>query len=300
MNIVQALLRPLSIPLIFACGYWLQEAHEYRFLIRWLLMAMLYVSCLQLAPAHLQIRQSHWRLLAANVLMALLPWWGFTLLGLPKDMALAAFFIGIAPTATATPVIVGFLRGQVGYAVTAFILTNTAVALLLLGLLPLVTGNDSLAYAAVVLKNILLVIVLPITLSLLTRRLHPSAVRWPGRFRNYTFGLWLLTLFLVAASASQALQNTPGLSAALLWQIAVYSLIVCITNFVLGYLLGEKELRREASQSLGQKNTGFTIYMALSCANPVVALGPTCYVLWHNLWNAAQMLRQDLRKRKSG
>jgi hypothetical protein len=51
----------------------------------------------------------------------------------------------------------------------------------------------------------------------------------------------------------------------------------------------QTKLSREASQSLGQKNTTFTIYLALTFANPLVALGPTCYVLWHSLWNSWQL-----------
>jgi len=54
-------------------------------------------------------------------------------------------------------------------------------------------------------------------------------------------------------------------------------------NFSLGRLVGGSEFGLEASQSLGQKNTTFTIYLAMTYANPVVALGPTFYVIWHNL-----------------
>ncbi|HQL21587.1 MAG TPA: hypothetical protein PLY49_07505, partial [Opitutaceae bacterium] len=59
----------------------------------------------------------------------------------------------------------------------------------------------------------------------------------------------------------------------------------------LGYLIGRPDFSREASQALGQKNTTFTIYLALTYANPLVALGPTFYVLWHNLWNSWQLQR---------
>ena len=59
--------------------------------------------------------------------------------------------------------------------------------------------------------------------------------------------------------------------------------------------MGERRYRRESSQSLGQKNTTFTMFLALQFANPLVAMGPTFYVLWNNLWNAAQMLIHDRR-----
>ncbi|MEK7414548.1 MAG: hypothetical protein AAB263_14635, partial [Planctomycetota bacterium] len=56
---------------------------------------------------------------------------------------------------------------------------------------------------------------------------------------------------------------------------------------------------REASQSLGQKNTTLTIWMAATFANPIVALAPTFYVLWHNLVNAAQLAHKG-RNRDAG
>jgi bile acid:Na+ symporter, BASS family len=64
-----------------------------------------------------------------------------------------------------------------------------------------------------------------------------------------------------------------------------------VVNFSLGYLIGGRTFAREASQSLGQKNTTFTIYLALTYASPLIALGPTFYVVWHNLWNSWQLHR---------
>jgi BASS family bile acid:Na+ symporter len=78
-------------------------------------------------------------------------------------------------------------------------------------------------------------------------------------------------------------------------QIAVTSLLVCAAGFALGRVIGGREFAREASQSLGQKNTTFTIYLALTYASPLVALGPTFYVVWHNLWNSWQLHRAASR-----
>jgi BASS family bile acid:Na+ symporter len=76
-----------------------------------------------------------------------------------------------------------------------------------------------------------------------------------------------------------------------LGKIALTTAAICAASFALGRVIGGREFPREASQSLGQKNTSFTIYLALTYANPLVALGPTCYVLWHNLWNSWQLHR---------
>ena len=77
--------------------------------------------------------------------------------------------------------------------------------------------------------------------------------------------------------------------------VAVVSLVLCIGNFYFGKYLSPKRFRRETSQLLGQKNTTFTMYLALTYAGPLVAMGPIFYVLWHNTWNAYQMYQYDCR-----
>lgn len=57
-------------------------------------------------------------------------------------------------------------------------------------------------------------------------------------------------------------------------------------NFSLGAFLGGKQYRQEASQSLGQKNLSFVIWISLTFINPLVALGPMFYILYHHLFNS--------------
>jgi BASS family bile acid:Na+ symporter len=125
----------------------------------------------------------------------------------------------------------------------------------------------------------------------LIRIVHPRAAEWPGRLRNVSFGIWVSTIFLITSNASHFLREQVDAPRAVLAQMAGASLLVCVASFAAGRLIGGREFPREASQALGQKNTAFTIYLALTYASPVVALGPTCYVVWHNLWNSWQLHR---------
>jgi len=67
-------------------------------------------------------------------------------------------------------------------------------------------------------------------------------------------------------------------------------------NFGLGALLGGERFRQESSQSLGQKNNSFVIWIALTFINPLVAMGPTFYILYHNLYNSWQIYRFEKRR----
>jgi BASS family bile acid:Na+ symporter len=74
--------------------------------------------------------------------------------------------------------------------------------------------------------------------------------------------------------------------------IAGSSAFLCALQFSAGRILGGNARSLEASQSLGQKNTMLTLWLGMNAFGPVPALGPAFYVLWHNLWNAAQMARR--------
>ncbi|MDD2762611.1 MAG: hypothetical protein PHE83_01400 [Opitutaceae bacterium] len=282
------LIRTLALVAGMILGVLLPQAQAAAWAIRWTVMGMLFLVFLQTRLSRQAIHRSHVILLAANVAMSFAAWGLGWLVG-GREVALAAFFTGIAPTAMAAPVVMSFLRGRVEYVIAASLLTNLVIAALLPGLLPLVLGRATPEAFAQVLGSVGLVVFGPMVAAWLLRTLHARAAEWPGHLRNVSFGLWVLTLFIVTATGSHFLRTQTDLPLGVLGKIAAISAAVCAANFALGRVIGGREFRREASQSLGQKNTSFTIYLALTYANPLVALGPTCYMLWHNLWNSWQL-----------
>lgn len=292
---LKTLIRPAMIFIPFILGMMFPSAHSLNFLLRWILVGMLYLVCLQLDPHQLKPQKLHWKLLMANIMMGVVPYAVLLLCG-ATQLALAAFFIGIAPTANAAPVIMNFLRGRPGFVVTSFVITNLGVSLALLALLPPVTGNSSFTFIWDIFKMLLLVIALPAAAAAITRHFYPKAKSWQAKCRNISFSAWSLMLFIIAADAGFFFRSNPDVPKLLVLEIALLSLIICAVNFTVGGLLGGRKYGREASQSLGQKNTSFIIFMAITFANPLAALGPVFYVLWHNSWNAIQMYRCDRRR----
>jgi bile acid:Na+ symporter, BASS family len=282
------LLRTVALVAGMVLGALLPQAYAAAGAIRWLVMGMLFLVFLQTRLSRQAIHRSHVVLLAANLAMGFAAW-GLGWLAGGREVALAAFFAGIAPTATAAPVVVSFLRGRVEYVIAAFLLTNLVIAALLPGLLPLVLGRATPEAFVQVLGSVGLVVFVPMGAAWLLRTVHARAAEWPQHLRNVSFGMWVLALFLVTANGSHFLRLQTDLPPGVLSKIALTTAAVCAASFALGRVIGGREFPREASQSLGQKNTSFTIYLALTYANPLVALGPTSYVLWHNLWNSWQL-----------
>jgi BASS family bile acid:Na+ symporter len=285
---MQGIARTLAILSAIILGALVPQAHLLAPAIRWLIMTMLFIVFLQTRLSRSALSRSHLVLLAANIGL------GFAAYGLGwliggREVALSAFFAGITPTAIAAPVIISFLHGRVDYVVAAFLVTNVAIAAQLPVLLPIVLGRPTPEAFAQVSGSVALVVFLPMAAAWLVRALYPAAGGWPKRLRNVSFGMWIAAMFLITANASDFVRQHADTPTVLLAKIGITSLLVCATNFAAGRVIGGREFSREASQALGQKNTTFTIYLALTYAGPLVALGPTCYVIWHNLWNSWQL-----------
>lgn len=289
--------RTAAILCAITLGAIVPQAHALAGAIRWLVMAMLFLVFLQTRLSRAALHRSHFVLFLANIALGFIAW-GVASWSGSRDLALAAFFCGITPTAIAAPVIISFLHGRVEYVVAAFLLTNVGIAALLPLLLPVVLGRTTPEAFVQVLGSVGLVVFVPMAMAWVVRRVHAAAVAWPGKLRNVSFGMWVTTMFLITANASDFLRRQSDTPQRVLAEVALASLLVCIVNFVVGRRIGGTEFAREASQALGQKNTAFTIYLALAYAGPIAALGPMCYVIWHNLWNSWQLHRAGRVEKK--
>jgi BASS family bile acid:Na+ symporter len=282
--------RSLALFLAMAVGAFFPAAQSASGWIPYLLMGMLFFAFLDVSIS----RESfHWSLLAIFLANILIPFVFFFLLrAIDPGLALVGYLTAVTPTATAAPVIVGFLRGRVDYVATAVLLTNIGVALILPFTLPWVAGATVRISTTEVLPSVLEVMFIPLGLALFFRLLPLSARNFIRRGKPAAFPLWLLVLFLVTSKASAFLIENRSLSGWTLLSIALLSLAICVLNFALGARIGGRAFRREASQALGQKNNSFTIWVALAYLNPLAALGPTCYVVYHNLYNGFQLYSQ--------
>jgi BASS family bile acid:Na+ symporter len=257
----------------------------------YVLMGLLFFAFLDISIG----RESfHWSLLAIFLANILLPFGAFFLLrAVDPALALVGYITAVTPTATAAPVIVGFLRGKVDYVVTAVLMTNVGVALLMPFTLPLVAGSSVHISTADLLPPVLEVMFIPLGLALLSRLLPDAARNVIRRGKPLAFPLWLMVLFLVTSKASAFVMENRSFSGGTLLSIALIALAICALNFTLGGWIGGRAFHREASQALGQKNNSFTIWVALVYLNPLAALGPTCYVIYHNLYNGYQLYAQE-------
>jgi len=301
-----SMIRPLALMCSFVVGWFAPQGAVLAWVIPWFVRFMLFMVFLGLDVRKMKLRRSHFAILALNIAISVGGYEATLLCGESyRTLALAFFFTGMAPTATAAPAIAGFLKRDVEYVVTGLLLTTFGVALALPAALPWVlhtelTFDAFLGNFLHVALNVAGTIVAPIIVARVCRLVYPSCKTWTKRFKNWTFAAWVLMVTVIACRASEFIQNPAnGVRTTILLEIGALSLVVCVTNFVLGFFVGEKGLREESSQTLGQKNTGALIYFASLYADPIVALGPTVYVLWHNTWNAIQLEYMAIKDRRT-
>src|SRR5215207_1445572 len=284
----------MGLLLMIVLGVSFPQFHSLAAYIQYLLMFMLFFAFLDIDLQPRSFQKGVVWVVVANIAVAFTSYW--ILRPFDLNLALAAFLTGIAPTAIATPVIISFLRGQVEFAVGAVLLSNVVVALVLPVALPFVVGDVVQISVWQVLKPVLITMFVPLILARLSKLSSPKVQSVVRRGKSFSFFLWLFALFIMCAKAADFLHQDVTASGATVVSIGLVSLVICMINFSLGAFLGGERYRQESSQSLGQKNNSFVIWIALTFINPLVAMGPTFYILYHNLYNSWQIYRFERRR----
>jgi BASS family bile acid:Na+ symporter len=277
-----------------ALGALVPQVHVFSFLIQYLLMVMLFFSFLDIKFKPQTFQKSVLWVLLANIVVGFLSY--ALLISFDSTFALTAFMTAIAPTAIAAPVIMSFIKGEIEYVVASVLVTNISSALIIPVALPFLIGTEVRISVWEVLQPVLVVMFVPLILAQFVSYLPSATQGLLRKGKRYSFAIWLLSLFLISANASNFLRNENADSISTLFIIALISLVLCIVNFGLGALLGGRQNWQEASQSLGQKNLSFVIWIALTFINPLVAMGPTFYILYHHLYNSWSIYRFERRR----
>lgn len=283
-----------SLLLTMIAGALIPQVHTLSFLIQYLLMVMLFYAFLGIDFKPQGLPKSVLWILMANLAVPFLSY--FILRPFNQTLAMAAFMTAIAPTAIAAPVLISLIHKKVEYVVTALLVTNISIALIIPFALPLLLGKSVQISIWTILKPVVSVMFIPLVLAFVVSRLPSKTQAFFRKGKLLSFPLWLANLFIISANASDFLRNGNPTSGYTLITIALVSLVICIANFGIGAVLGGPAYWQEASQSLGQKNLAFVIWVAITFINPLVAMGPTFYILYHHLYNSWSIYQFEKRR----
>ncbi len=260
-------------------------------LVPYFVVTMLFFAFIDVRFSRETLAKSHLGILIFMVLMAVLMFWGTLWLTGNTDFAIMAFLMAMTPTANAAPVITALLGRRADYATVSVAFSNLFVAFTLAPLVHIVIGGEYQIETLPLAKGAIIVVGTPFLAAMLLRKMWAAGTRAVRRCKFLSFYLWMVMLFCCCAQSFAYIANQENISVWTLSGIFALAATTCVVNFTAGYFIGEKKFRRECSQSLGQKNTMLMLWVALAFFNPIIALGPTFYVICHNVWNSIQLKR---------
>ena len=281
----------LTLLTAIVVGGLLPQLHVLKPLVEYMVMLMLFMSFLDLDFQPRKLQKSLLWVALANVGIAFA---GYALLApFSQIMALTAFITGIAPTAITAPVVIYILKGEVEYVAASVLVTNLQNALVIPLALPYMLGTGVSISVPEILLPVAKVMFIPLILARVISTFLPKVKATFSRARSLSFILWVSSLLIITGNASHFIRTQADLEVTNLAEIATIAFVLCAINFGVGALLGSPNHRKEASQSLGQKNLSFVIWVALTFTNPMVAMGPTFYIIFHHLFNSWRIYRHE-------
>ena len=198
----------------------------------------------------------------------------------------------IGPSASAAPVVVGKLGGNISTMTTYTLLSALASALLIPLVFPMLEQTvhvDFLSAFLIILHKVAIVLLLPLILGWLVQHYLPAVQRRIAAMPNLSFYCWSVSLAITTGITVKNIVHSNA-AVGLLVSIAVATLLLCFVQFVIGRTIG-RHLGEEinAGQALFQKNTALSIWVAYMYLNPVSSIGAGCYVLWQNIINSVEL-----------
>ena len=288
------------LPFLHPAGHVLhQMASEGQRLV---IALLLFFQFVKVSPHDLQPRRWHIFALLFQVLCFLILA-GVTMITqgtVSRILLECAMLCLVCPTAAAAGVVTEKLGGSLAQTITYVVIINVAATFLIPMVIPLVRPSADMgfwAYVWHIALKIFPLLILPALIAWTLRYTTHKLQRWLMRLSRYAFYIWGvgLTLAMVLATRALILSHLP------LWAVALVvavSLAACALQFAFGRFIGRKteEGRTTAGQAMGQKNTGFLIWLGYNYMTPVTSVAGGLYAIWQNLFNSWEIYRKNSRR----
>ena len=264
-----------------------------------LVAVMLFLQLNLVAPRDLRFHRWHlWVLLIQTLLFVAMAMLTLVADGGARVLLECAMLCFVCPTAAAAGVITSKLGGDLPGIMTYTVLANALASVLIPIMVPLVHPAVDMGFLPLfwaVVRRVFSILILPLLAAWLIRWLLPGLQRWLERYAGWAFYIWGICLMLSISLATDSLAGS-GIGLGVALGIGGVSLACCLLQFALGRRAARRYGPSEsvtAGQALGQKNTGFIIWLGLNYLTPVTSVAGGLYAIWHNLFNSWQLLRSS-------
>ncbi len=283
-------LQPVKGPLVAFIPY----------LLPMLLFAMLFLTYVKIDLRQLRPRRYHvWLVLIQLVATCAIA--AFLVLGDVQGdnraLGEAMMACTIAPMAAVGAVVTTKIGGNAATATTYTLISSMVAAVAIPAIYPLVESSGGYTFLELfwqILCRVFPTIVFPLFVTIIIRWISPAAHGYCVRVaRDKAFYMWAIC---TAVNTAQILRilfqgTTSGVQEII---IVIAAGVLCVVQFAVGRLVGRAHGDTIAGgQSLGQKNTVLSIWIAMTFLHPAAALAPGAYLLWQNLINSLQIYRHN-------
>ncbi|MFD2628145.1 bile acid:sodium symporter family protein [Oceanobacillus kapialis] len=229
------------------------------------------------------------------------------LMNLPAELAAGLVLLGSVPGGTASNVMVYLAKGNLALSVamTSF---STMLAPILTPLILLALAGQWLPVDPIAMFiSIVQVIIIPIALGILIRRIFPTTVEKSSTAVPLISVIAIIIIVSAVVSANVESITTSGL--------LIFSAVM-LHNFLglfLGYLAAalmrlDESKRRAISIEVGMQNSGLGVSLATAHFGPLAALPNVIAAVWHNIsgpllatyWSKKQVTQGKNDKEISG
>ena len=268
---------------------------------------MLFLQFNKISPKDLQFRRWHlWLILFQAGLFIVLALAATSMPhGEPRILLECAMLCFICPTAAAAGVITDKLGGKLSDTVTYVVLANVMAAVIIPLVIPIVHPMEGASFMTrffSICKRVFPLLVFPLLAAWLIRYTWPGLHKKLCGIAGWAFYIWGITLWLSIYLATKALISS-GISFWAAVLICLVSLACTAIQFWFGRKAGRLCCKEDdgeskmsdaitAGQALGQKNTGFLIWLGFSWMTPVTSVAGGLYSIWQNLFNSAELYHQ--------
>ncbi|KDS90991.1 bile acid:sodium symporter [Halorubrum saccharovorum] len=207
-------------------------------------------------------------------------------LGLPWEVGIGLILVGAAPGGTASNVMTYLGRGDVALSVTITTVTTIAAPLVMPAWIVALAGEQISVTFAQLSETIIWVVLVPVVAGLVLRLLLDRYAPTAAKVGLSVFPAISVVAIvaIVAAVVGLNVENILTAGALVVVAVVLHNGLGLGAGYGVGKLTGMAEDRaRACAFEVGLQNSGLAVALATAFFDPIAALIPALFSVWHNV-----------------
>ncbi|PLK18307.1 bile acid:sodium symporter family protein [Natronobacterium gregoryi SP2] len=224
--------------------------------------------------------------LAQWVVMPVLAYVLVVTLGLPWEIGVGLVLVGAAPGGTASNVMTYLGRGDIALSVTITSVTTIAAPLVMPVWIVLLAGEQITVTFAKMTQEIVLIVLIPVVAGLGLRLLLDEYAPTAAKVGLSIFPAIsvIAIVAIVAAVVGLDVEEILTASAVVFLAVVLHNGLGLGAGYGVSYLTGmAKDRARACAFEVGLQNSGLGVALAVAFFDPIAALIPALFSVWHNV-----------------